>query len=149
MVGRVRPDRRIVEVIAMNAGNAEGVKELSPGWRFGGTLGTHINTRTALKERKRTGSVSQLSSSSNEQGRFMTCVRIDSFALSELCAFVIDTQGSAKPPPWAKFFHAFSVPSVHGNHLHDSAVGTDAPYHHAVRDVLRPGRSLTGVREDR
>ena len=30
----------------------------------------------------------------------MTCVRTDSFALSGLCAFVIDTQGSAKPAPW-------------------------------------------------
>jgi hypothetical protein len=42
----------------------------------------------------------------------MTCVRTDSFALSELCAFVIDTQGSAKPAPWAKFSHAFGAPSA-------------------------------------
>ncbi len=25
--------------------------------------------------------------------------------------FVIDTQGSAKPPPWAESYHAFGVPA--------------------------------------
>jgi hypothetical protein len=34
---------------------------------------------------------------------------IDSFAPSELHAFVNGTQGSAKPPPWAESCHAFGV----------------------------------------
>ena len=97
----------------MNAWSAEGARELSPAWRLGETLGTQIHTRTALKERKRTGDLTRLLSSPSVKGRFMTCVRIDSFALSELGALVIDSQGSAKPPPWAKFPHAFGVPSAH------------------------------------
>jgi hypothetical protein len=44
----------------------------------------------------------------------MTPVRIDSFAPSELRAFVGRTQGSAEPPPRAKFYYAFGVPSVVG-----------------------------------
>ena len=32
--------------------NAEGVRELSPGWRLGGALGTDNKKRAALKERK-------------------------------------------------------------------------------------------------
>ena len=39
----------------------------------------------------------------------MTAVQIDSFAPSELSAFVTVTQGSAKPPPGAKFSYAFGV----------------------------------------
>jgi len=33
----------------------------------------------------------------------------DSFAPAELRAFTTNTQGSAKPPPWAKFWYAFGV----------------------------------------
>jgi hypothetical protein len=39
----------------------------------------------------------------------MARVRTVSFALSELCAFVVGTQSSAKPAPRAKFSHAFGA----------------------------------------
>jgi len=132
---------------AVSAGNAEGVSELSPGCRLCGTLGTHVNTRTALKERNRTGSLAELSSSSNEEGGFMTCVRTESFALSELCAaFVIDTQGSAKPAPWAKFAHAFGAPSASGDPDEPAASGTSGDHatdsavaeRHALPHLLTP-----------
>jgi len=66
----------------------------------------------------------------------MTCVRTDSFALSELCAFVIGTQGPAKPAPWAKFSHAFGAPSASGN--------LDAPARlPAIASRIRRSRSDT------
>src|SRR5260221_4866551 len=51
--------------------------------------------------------------------------------LSELCAFVIDTRGSAKPAPWAHFSHAFGASS---DPVTDSAVAE----RHAPPYLLTP-----------
>jgi hypothetical protein len=47
-------DEAFSDVRSMTHGLAksEGVRELSPGWRLGGTLGTCIKERAALKEQK-------------------------------------------------------------------------------------------------
>jgi hypothetical protein len=60
------------------------------------------NTRAAglevLKERNRSRDLAELSSSSDDNGGSSIDARTDSFALSELIALAIGTQGSAKPP---------------------------------------------------
>jgi hypothetical protein len=40
------------------------------------------------------------------------CVRTSSFAPSELRAFTTDTQGSAKPPPWAILRRSFAAKTL-------------------------------------
>jgi hypothetical protein len=60
------------------------------------------NTRHAglelLKERNRSRDLAELSSSSDNNVGSSIDTRTDSFALSELIALVMGTQGSAKPP---------------------------------------------------
>jgi len=64
----------------------------NPGWP--------VKKRLALKERNRSRDLAELSSSSDDNVGSSIDGRTDSFALSELIALVIGTQGSAKPPPW-------------------------------------------------
>jgi hypothetical protein len=72
----------------------------------------------------------------------MTPVRIDSFAPSELRAFVGRTQGSAEPPPRAKFYYAFGVPSVVGVVGAPGVPG--APGVLRLRPVVRNSGSFVG-----
>src|SRR6266403_371776 len=55
-----------------------------------------------------------LSSFSNPTRLLWLCVRNNSFAPSELRTFFVAcTQGSAKPPPWAKSCNRFAVENSH------------------------------------
>src|ERR1700752_916795 len=65
--------------------------------------------RTALKERQKTCEVA-----ADRHPRILPglyCPALDGFFRSfrATCFFPTNTQGSAKPPPWAKFLYAFVV----------------------------------------
>jgi hypothetical protein len=65
--------------------------------------------RTALKERQKTCEVA-----ADRHPRILPslyCPALDGFFRSfrATCFFPTNTQGSAKPPPWAKFLYAFGV----------------------------------------
>ncbi len=72
--------------------SAEGVQELSPGWRLGGTLG--IGSKKARSSEGAKESVERRAIKAPQYSLLQSGPRL-----------TLNTQGSAKPPPWAKFLY--------------------------------------------
>jgi hypothetical protein len=94
-----------------NVENAEGVQELSPGWRLGGTLG--IGSKKARSSKGAKESVERRAINAAQFSKMTISCDVAGFLplLQSGPRLTLNTQGSAKPPPWAKFLYAFGVHS--------------------------------------
>jgi hypothetical protein len=88
---------------------SEGVQELSPGWRLGGTLG--IGSKKARSSEGAKESFDRRAKKAAQYSRMTISCDIAGFLalLQSGPRLTFNTQGSAEPPPWAKFLYAFGV----------------------------------------
>jgi len=110
---RMRAELKIERGTRRMGLRAEGVKEFSPGWRLCGTLGTDNKKRAALMERKKCSERRAIKAAevlrmtiSRDVARFLPLLQSGP-------RLPINTQGSAKPPPWAKFCNRFAAENSH------------------------------------
>jgi hypothetical protein len=99
--------------------NAEGVQELSRGWRLGGTLG--IGSKKARSSEGAKESVERRAIKAAQYLRMTISRDVAGFLplLQSGPRLTLNTQGSAEPPPWAKFLHRLPTsPLVHNRSIH-------------------------------
>jgi len=85
------------------------LQELSPGRRLGGTLG--IGRKKARSSEGAKESFERRAIKAARYSRMTISCDVAGFLplLQSGPHFSLNTQGSAKPPPWAKFLYAFGV----------------------------------------
>ena len=78
-------------------------------WRLCGTLGIEFKTLTALKERKKIHGLAAVVILKCDVALYDSAFGLILSLFQSYALFVVGTQGSAKPPPWAEFRNRFAV----------------------------------------